>query len=122
MNVLYPQLANLGRHLILMAVIALSGNALAESAEDQDLRPKAEVLKKQVHESKPIQTPKSKKVTGNRWHALQVNMSKAEVSSLLGKPGRIDKWKTGEAWYFPNSKGGEVDFDANGKVSGWLAP
>ncbi len=122
MNVLYPQLANLGRHLILMAVIALSGNALAESAEDQDLRPKAEVLKKQEHESKPIQTSKSKKVTGNRWHALQVNMSKAEVNSLLGKPGRIDKWKTGEAWYFPNSKGGEVDFDANGKVSGWLAP
>jgi len=61
-------------------------------------------------------------MAGNSWHSLQVNISKAEVTSLLGKPGKIDKWKTGEAWYFPNPKGGEVDFNADDNVTGWLEP
>jgi hypothetical protein len=49
-------------------------------------------------------------------------MYKAEVTSLLRKPGKTDKWKTGEAWYFPNPKGGEVDFNADDNVTGWLEP
>lgn len=65
---------------------------------------------------------KTKKVAGNPWHSLQVDLSKAEVVSSLGKPGKIDNWKTGEAWYFPNPSGGEIDFNANEIVTGWLEP
>ncbi|MDP1774124.1 MAG: hypothetical protein Q8L15_17795 [Methylobacter sp.] len=104
-----------------------------------------EALKKRVQElesANPIKTPapsteikilkapvavetpevKTKKVASNPWHAIQVNLSKTEVVSLLGKPGKIDKWKTGEAWYFPDSRGGEIDFNANEIVTGWLDP
>jgi len=131
MNIfLYHHVAGLVRHVFLMSTISLvcySGNALAQATEIQELRLEVEALKKRVQElqsTNPVKAPnvKTKKVTGNPWHALQVNISKAEVTSLLGKPGKIHKWKTGEAWYFPNSKGGEVDFDANDKVSGWLEP
>lgn len=118
------------RHVILMPLIILlcySDNALAESTEIQELKLEIEVLKKRIQElesAKSVNDPKVKtgKVTGNPWRSLQVNLSKAEVISLLGKPGKIHKWKTGEAWYYPNPKGGEVDFDANGNVSGWLDP
>ena len=97
---------------------------MAESAEVQALKLKVEVLKMRVKELESIKTPKlnTKKTGGSPWQSLVVGLSKAEVTSLLGKPGKIDKWKTGEAWYYPNSKGGEIDFNINGKVSGWLNP
>lgn len=142
------QTATSVRYFILMAAIALccsSNPAWAESTEIKELRLEVEALKKRVQqlesaqpvkaslpatELKSLKTPvaaeipnvKQKKVAGNPWHALQVNLSKAEVVSLLGKPGKIDKWKTGEAWYFPNPRGGEIDFNANEIVTGWLEP
>lgn len=126
----YHRVTELIRHIILIPAILLlcySDNALAESTETQELKLEIEVLKKRIQElesTKTVTPPKVKtgKMTGNPWHSLQVNLSKAEVILLLGKPGKIDKWKTGEAWYFPNSRGGEVDFDTNGNVSGWLEP
>lgn len=147
MNIfLHHQTAGSVRRITLTASLALlcfSGNASAESNEVQELRLEVEMLKKEVEmlkkrvqtleSTQPVKalkaskTPtapkaKTRKITGNPWHALRVNISKAEVISLLGKPGKIHKWKTGEAWYYPNIKGGEVDFDANDKVSGWLEP
>jgi hypothetical protein len=120
------------RQAILISAIALfcySGTASAQSAEE--LKLEVETLKKRVQEleSTPcvdpnVSNPPTKKIKsdGNPWHSLQVGMSKTDVTSLLGKPGRIDKWGKGEAWYYPNSRGGEVDLDANGTVSGWLEP
>jgi len=134
MNIfLYHHAARLVRRFIMMATIALfcySNNALAQSTEAQDLKLEIEVLKKRVQElesANPVKTPEmpkvnTKKVAGNPWQSLQVNLSKAEVTALLGKPGKIDKWKTGEAWYFPNPRGGEVDFNADENVTGWLEP
>ena len=126
MNIfLYRQVTGLGRCAILMCVMALvgfSGNALAESTEVQELKLKVEVLKKRVQQLESTKRPKTIKVAGSPWHSLQVGLSKTEVTLLLGKPRRIDTWKTGEAWYFPNRKGGEVDFDAEGHVSAWLEP
>lgn len=150
MNIfLSDQTVRLGRHFILTTAIAVfcySNNALAQSTEIQELKLEVEALKKRVQELesvKPVKTPaspttdikilkapvateipkvKTKKVAANPWHSLQVNISKAEVVSLLGKPGKIDKWKTGEAWYFPNPRGGEIDFNANEIVTGWLEP
>lgn len=145
---LFHQTERLVRHFILPTTIALfcySNNALAQPTEIQDLRLEIETLKKRVQElesTKPVKNPepstelkiiktpvaaetpevKTKKVAGNPWHSLQVNISKAEVVSLLGKPGKIDKWKTGEAWYFPDSRGGEIDFNADEIVTGWLEP
>ncbi len=128
------QTTRLIRHLMLMAAIALfcySNNAWAEeSTEIQELRLENEALKKRVQELESAQPVKAletakvqtKKVGGNPWQSLQVNLSKAEVTSLLGKPGKIDKWKTGEAWYFPDPSGGEVDFNADEMVTGWLEP
>ncbi len=109
------------------------------------MRLEVETLKKRVQElesAKPVKTPapptelkilkapvvpktptvKTTKVAGSPWHSLQVNLSKAEVTSLFGKPGKIDKWKMGEAWYFSNPRGSEIDFNANKIVTGWLEP
>ncbi|TAN65678.1 MAG: hypothetical protein EPN17_16035 [Methylobacter sp.] len=129
MNIfLYHPVAVLIRRFILRSAIVLccySANALAdESAEVQALKLKVEVLRMRVKELEAIKTPKlsTKKARGSRWDSLSVGLSKSEVASILGKPGKIDKWKTGEAWYFPNPRGGEVDFDTNGKVTGWLEP
>ncbi len=126
MNIfLYRHVARLVRHVFLMSTISLfcySGYVLAQPTEIQELRLEVEALKKRVQELQSTKPIKTRKVTGNPWHSLQVNISKAEVSSLLGKPGKIHKWKTGAAWYFPDPKGGEVDFDINGNVSGWLEP
>jgi hypothetical protein len=142
------QTARLVRHLMLMAAITLFGysnNAWAESTEIKELKLEVATLKKRIQElesTQPVKIPevptdlknlnapvapetpnvKTKKTTGNPWQSLQVNLSKAEVTSLLGKPGKIDKWKTGEAWYFPNPRGGEIDFNASDSVTGWLEP
>ncbi len=125
---LYRHIAVSVRCVILMSCIAsscYSANALAaESAEVQELKLQVAVLKKRVQELELVKVGKAKTVkgAGDRWRSLQVGMSKIEVVALLGKPGKVHKWKTGEAWYYPNSKGGEVDFDRGGKVSGWLEP
>lgn len=99
-------------------------NALAEANEVQALESKVETLKKRVQELEAIKAPKAKTKKGarNRWDSLVVGQSKKDVSAILGKPGKVHKWKTGEAWYYPDTKGGEVDFDVNGKVTGWLEP
>lgn len=140
---LHHRMAGFVRRITLISSVALlcfSGYALAEYNETQELRlelkKEVEVLKKwgqTLESTKPVKAlkvsktstaPKAKKRKnqGNPWHSLRVNISKAEVISLLGRPGKIHKWKTGEAWYYPNIKGGEIDFDANDKVSGWLEP
>lgn len=108
----------------IVVLLPYSNNAVAQSNEIEELKLKIEKLKQRVQEleSTSCTNAKAKKVTGNPWHLLEVNMPKAQVMSLLGKPGKTHKWKTGEAWYFPNSKGGEVDFDANDNVTGWLEP
>jgi hypothetical protein len=131
--------------MTIIALFCCSKNAWAQTTEIQELRLEVETLKKRVQQlesTKPIKSleaptelkflkspitaeapkVKTKKVAGNPWHSLQVNISKADVVSLLGKPGKIDKWKTGEAWYFPNPRGGEIDFNANDNVTGWLEP
>lgn len=128
-------ITRLVRQIILIAVTVLfyyADNALAldESTENRELKHEVETLKEQVRELESAQPSvpaqhhkvKAKKGAGTLWHSLKVNMTKAEVTALLGKPGKIDKWKTGEAWYYPNPRGGEIDFDANGNVSGWLEP
>jgi hypothetical protein len=97
----------------------------AQTNELEELKLENIKLKNRIQELESVDCPKTtkyKKSSGNPWHSLKVNISKAEVTSLLGKPGKIDKWKTGEAWYYPDSRGGEVDFDINGKVTGWLEP
>lgn len=118
------------RPVILISAVALffnPGNATAQSAEE--LKLEVEALKKRVQEleanqcdAKTPKSPRKIKSDGNPWHSLEVGMSKDEVSSLLKKPGRVDKWGTGEAWYYPDARGGEVDFDTKGTVSGWLEP
>lgn len=127
MNIFLNHQASVIAGYILLVSAMACGNAMAYSTECQDLIQEIETLQNRVHElesAKSVKEPKtySNKNTGNPWHSLKVNISKAEVTSLLGKPGKIHKWNTGEAWYFPDFKGGEVDFDKNNNVTGWLEP
>ncbi|MGZ4994923.1 MAG: hypothetical protein ACXV79_12270 [Methylobacter sp.] len=115
------------RYTLIIFIINLfyyPADTQAETNETQELKLEVEALKKRILELQSSCSVKTSniKASKNPWHSLQVNISKAEVKSLLGKPGKIDKWKTGEAWYFPDPRGGEVDFDANGNVIGWLEP
>lgn len=92
--------------------------------ENEHLKLEVETLKQRINELQAKQTGNcagaTTKKTGKGWGALAVGMTKAEVTAIVGKPGRIDKWKTGEAWYY--AKDGEVDFGVEEKVTGWLAP
>ncbi len=96
----------------------------ADASEVQALKLKVETLKQRVKELEAINKSggKTKKSAGSRWKSLEVGQTKQDISAILGKAGMVHKWKTGEAWYYPNPQGGEVDFDANGKVTGWLEP
>lgn len=57
-----------------------------------------------------------------RWDAITVGMSVGDVLELLGKPSRIVKMGTQEAWgYGPNSSDGEILF-IDGRVVGFQKP
>lgn len=127
-NFLYhlPKLTRLVFFLAIGFLFFNSSTVPAEPKETevQELKLKVEALKQRVRELEAINKPsvKTKKGKGNRWASLEVGQTKEDVIAILGKAGMTHKWKTGEAWYYPNPKGGEVDFDTNGKVTGWLEP
>lgn len=60
------------------------------------------------------------KVRAN-WLALEKGMTKEQVVKLLGKPGNTLSG-FGTYWYYPDSFGGRVEFDDDGKVTGWSEP
>lgn len=57
-----------------------------------------------------------------QWHALKRGMSWSQVIELLGKPGKKRVSPMTETWYYPDSDGGSIEFDRDGRVSGWSEP
>jgi len=58
----------------------------------------------------------------NTWRQLQIGMTKAEVRSLLGEPGYIENFDTGDNWFYPNTGYAFVQFDEGGHLSHWAEP
>jgi len=57
------------------------------------------------------------------WRRLQKGMSKEDVRTILGEPGKIDTTLFFmEKWYYPSISGGRVIFDEKGIVKGWSEP
>ncbi|WP_190279021.1 carbohydrate porin [Dokdonella koreensis] len=56
------------------------------------------------------------------WQALRKGMTWSQVSAVLGKPGKKRIGVMSEIWFYPDADGGSVEFDRDGRVSGWNAP
>jgi hypothetical protein len=57
-----------------------------------------------------------------RWAALEKGMSRFQVFTLLGEPGKVASYDGFERWEYPDFRGGRVNFDDSGRVAGWRAP
>lgn len=53
------------------------------------------------------------------WRELRRGMSKGEVESLLGEPGKIASMSFADVYYYPDMGGSSVTFSLNGTVDGW---
>lgn len=53
------------------------------------------------------------------WTALRIGMTWSQVKQLLGVPGKVKAGVFGDVMYFPDDKGGSVEFDRDGRVSAW---
>lgn len=56
------------------------------------------------------------------WQALRKGMTWSQVSAVLGKPGKKRIGVMSEIWFYPDADGGSVEFDRDGRVSGWSEP
>lgn len=56
------------------------------------------------------------------WQALRKGMTWSQVSAALGKPGKKRIGVMSEIWFYPDADGGSVEFDRDGRVSGWSEP
>ena len=56
------------------------------------------------------------------WQALRKGMTWSQVSAVLGKPGKKRIGVMSEIWFYPDADGGSVEFDRDGRVSGWNEP
>jgi outer membrane protein assembly factor BamE (lipoprotein component of BamABCDE complex) len=58
-------------------------------------------------------------VDRSQWRKLQRGMSKDDVRKLIGEPGKVSVAKYYEFWYYA---GGNVTFDAKGRLDAWNEP
>ncbi|HEY0231033.1 MAG TPA: hypothetical protein VGC55_07265 [Dokdonella sp.] len=53
------------------------------------------------------------------WAALNIGMTWSQVKQILGVPGKVKAGVFGDIMYFPDSNGGSVEFDRDGRVAKW---
>lgn len=53
------------------------------------------------------------------WASLRRGMTWSQVKSILGIPGKVKAGVFGDVMYFPDTNGGSVEFDRDGRVSKW---
>jgi BMFP domain-containing protein YqiC len=53
------------------------------------------------------------------WTALRIGMTWSQVKQLLGVPGKVKAGVFGDVMYFPDDRGGSVEFDRDGRVAAW---
>jgi len=53
------------------------------------------------------------------WAALNIGMTWSQVKQILGVPGKVKAGVFGDVMYFPDSNGGSVEFDRDGRVAKW---
>ncbi|MEP7043659.1 MAG: hypothetical protein ABI843_11390 [Dokdonella sp.] len=53
------------------------------------------------------------------WAALNIGMTWSQVKQILGVPGKVKAGVFGDVMYFPDSSGGSVEFDRDGRVAKW---
>jgi len=55
----------------------------------------------------------------NNWAELSIGMTWSQVKQILGVPGKVKAGVFGDVMYFPDSSGGSVEFDRDGRVAKW---
>jgi hypothetical protein len=78
----------------------------------------------QPAETTKIQKPSSKGDWTDRanWRNLKKGMTKDEVRTLLGEPGKVDVYLSFEVWHYDYPSRGSVHFSKDGKVESWSEP
>ncbi len=56
------------------------------------------------------------------WRRLRRGMSRFEVFTVLGEPGRVAQYDGFERWEYPDFLGGRAYFDDGGRLTGWRPP
>lgn len=92
----------------------------AESAPARAMPPPLPATRSGAAAAQTIASPPSQAPA--QWHALKRGMSWSQVIELLGKPGKKRVSPMAETWYYPDSDGGTIEFDRDGRVSGWSEP
>lgn len=67
--------------------------------------------------AKPAAAPRWQ--DAKNWAALRIGMTWSQVKQLLGVPGKVKAGVFGDVMYFPDDKGGSVEFDRDGRVAAW---
>jgi hypothetical protein len=92
-----------------------------------ELEEKVTKLEGQLQSSTPRTHTPSYNIQGwsdkENWRSLRRNMTKADVTRVLGEPGKISTLSYGgEIWYYPDVIGGSVHFDGRGLATSWSEP
>jgi septal ring factor EnvC (AmiA/AmiB activator) len=90
-----------------------------------ELEQKVQKLENQLKECTEAQRQQEASLYGwqnkKNWRSLKVGMNETQVKKTLGEPVKVIKGvKT--LWYYPNSYGGYVSFDEDGRLTGWNEP
>ena len=56
------------------------------------------------------------------WRRLKKGLSEEDVERLLGSPAKVEAFDGFTIWHYGDPNGGEVQFDAKSRVSGWQEP
>jgi|GEM_PF-1499453 len=55
----------------------------------------------------------------SNWASLRLGMTWSQVKQILGVPGKVQAGVFGDVMFFPDSNGGRVEFDRDGRVAKW---
>lgn len=92
---------------------AAAGLDRLSAAEQQSL---ADDISSLIAGSRTTQSSAAAARDRSQWRKLKRHMTKDDVRTLLGEPGRVSVSRFSESWYYV---GGSVTFDSKGRVDMW---
>ncbi|WP_212625049.1 hypothetical protein [Pseudomonas sp. PP3] len=119
------------RYLFALSVVlfAATGQALAQSSAESrvdKLEETVRILERRVAtiEDQLRQRNTATSISPDKvnWRKLHKGLSDTEVERLLGSPTRVDAYGSFTIWYYGDSDGGQVHFDAKSRTVEWREP
>jgi len=110
----------------------LTAKAADKNDEINDLKQKVTELENRIKDLESLlkfsRKPVDKKAENRQgwwnkksWRSLKEGMSQKQVEEILGEPVKAIKGIR-TIWYYPNFYRGNVSFDEEGNLTGWIEP